>query len=498
MAEVKQYIAVDLGAESGRVMLGSLSSNKLTLEEIHRFSNVPIEENDSLRWDFNRQFCEVETGIARAVKHAGAAVDGIGVDSWGVDFGLIGADGKLVENPYHYRDSRTSTMMRKAYELMPKREIYENTGLQFLQFNTVYQLLAMRLAGSDALTKAKNLLFIADLFAYHLCGRLYGEYTLASTSQLMDMRTGQWSKAIFDRLSLPIEIMPDVVRPGTAVGRLSAEIAKGIDCEPIPVIAVASHDTASAVAAVPADGDNWAYLSSGTWSLCGVEVPEAIINEATFNYSFTNEGGVEETNLLLKNIMGLWLAQECKRQWQRDGVDLSYSELTELAQKAEPFSAYIDPDYNEFLTPGNMPKKINSYLALTGQKTTSDKGQIIRTILEALAFKYRWTVEKLEYIIGKNINCLHIVGGGIQNELLCQFTANAVGKRVIAGPIEATAIGNILMQAEATGGVRTLAEAREVVRNSFELKEYQPKDASFWEKQYVSLKNNQNFLGSDA
>ncbi|MHC4387522.1 MAG: rhamnulokinase, partial [Planctomycetota bacterium] len=341
MAHAKQYIAVDLGAESGRVMLGALDDDRLTLEEVYRFTNRPLDGDGSLRWDFDKQIQEVEAGIAKAVKCADSPVAGIGVDTWGVDFGLIGADGKLVENPYHYRDSRTNGMMEKAFQLVPRRQVYEGTGLQFLQFNTIYQLLAMRLANSDALTKAKNLIFMADLFSYYLCGQVYGEYTLASTSQLMDMRTGQWSRTLFNGLSLPIEIMPDVVKPGTVVGRLTEEVAGRIGCDRIPVVAVASHDTAAAVAAVPAGDNNWAYLSSGTWSLCGVEVPKAIINDKTFEYSFTNEGGVENTIRLLKNIMGLWLVQECKRQWQRDGVELSYDELTEMAKRAEAFTAYV-------------------------------------------------------------------------------------------------------------------------------------------------------------
>jgi len=484
MAEIKKYIAVDLGAESGRVMLGSVSADKLVLEEIHRFSNGPIEEDGSLRWDFNRLFSEVKAGIGKAAKYANAKVAGIGIDSWGVDFGLVDADGKLIENPYHYRDSRTNGMMEKAFELMGKREVYENTGLQFMQFNSVYQLLAMRLGNSVALAKAKNLIFIADLFAYYLCGKLYCEYSLGSTSQLMDMRTAQWSKEVFDKLSLPIEIMPNIVGPGTVVGRLADEISNELGCEPIPVIAVGSHDTASAVAAVPAGDNSWAYFSSGTWSLIGVEVPEAIINAKSFEYSFTNEGGVENTIRLLKNIMGLWLIQECKRQWQREGVDLSYSELADMAEKAKPFTAHIEPDYSGFLSPGNMPERINRYLAETGQKTIDDKGQMIRAILESLAFKYRLVVERIEDITGKAIDCLHIVGGGIQNELLCQFTANAVGKKVITGPVEATASGNILMQAKATGQIETLGEARAIIRNSFELKEYQPKEVLLWEEQY--------------
>jgi len=488
MAEVKKYIAVDLGAESGRVMLGSVSAEKLVLEEIHRFSNGPIEENDSLRWDFDRLFSEVKIGIGKAVKAARAQVWGIGVDSWGVDFGLLDADGKLIENPYHYRDSQTNGMREKAFELISKREIYENTGVQFMQLNSIYQLLAMRLNNSIALAKAKNLIFIADLLSYYLCGKIFGEYSLASTSQLMDMQTGRWSKEVLERLSLPVNIMPKVVSPGTVVGQLTAKIGTDLGCGSIPVIAVGSHDTASAVVAVPAAQDtNWAYLSSGTWSLMGVEIPKAIVNDKTFEYEFTNEGGVENTIRLLKNIMGLWLMQECRRQWQREGTDLSYNELAALAEKAKPFARHIDVDYSEFLAPGDMPKRINDYLAETGQKPIDDKGQMIRTILENLALKYRSIMGAIEDVLGDTIEVLHIVGGGIQNELLCQFTANSLGKKVITGPIEATASGNILMQAKATGQIKTLAEAREILCNSFELKEYEPQQTSLWEKQYKSV-----------
>jgi len=490
MVEIKKYIAVDLGAESGRVMLGSVSAHKLVLEEIHRFSNGPIEENGSLRWDFNRLFSEVKAGIRKAAKAAGAQVWGIGVDSWGVDFGLLDVDGKLIENPYHYRDSQTNGMKEKAFELMSKREIYENTGVQFMQLNSLYQLLAMRLNNSIALAKAKHLIFIADLFSYFLCGKIFAEYSLASTSQFMNMRTGRWSKEVLDRLSLPINILPRIVEPGTIVGQLTAGIGRELRCGPIPIVAIGSHDTASAVVAVPAAGDsNWAYLSSGTWSLMGVEVPRAIINDKTFEYEFTNEGGVENTIRLLKNIMGLWLMQECRRQWQREGTDLSYADLADLAEKAKPFASHIDVDYGGFLAPGDMPKRINDYLADAGQKPIADKGQMIRTILESLALKYRSIMEAIEDATGNTIEILHIVGGGIQNELLCQFAANALGKKIITGPIEATASGNILMQARATGQIRTLAQAREIVRNSFDLKEYQPQDALLWDKQYKKVHN---------
>jgi rhamnulokinase len=488
MAEVKTYIAVDLGAESGRVMLGSVSSDKLTLEEVHRFSNGPVEEAGTLRWDFEGLLEEIKTGIGKAVKQARGDISGIGVDSWGVDFGLLDADGKLIERPYHYRDSRTNEMMDKAFELMGKREIYENTGIQFMQLNSLYQVLAMRLANQEAMAKTKQLIFIGDLFSYFLCGKAFGEYSLASTSQMMDMKTGQWSKAIFDKLSLPMEIMPDIVETGTVVGQLTEPIAKELRCGRIAVIATASHDTASAVAAVPAEENSkWAYLSSGTWSLMGVEVPHAIVNDKTFQYEFTNEGGVDNTIRLLKNIMGLWLVQECRRQWQREGVEMSYPEMTEMAQKAEPFARHIEVDNSGFLAPGDMPERINSYLAETGQKTIDDKGQMVRVILESLALKYRVIMERIEDVTGQKIDCLHIVGGGIQNELLCQFTANAIGKKVVAGPIEATASGNLLIQAKAAGQIKNLAELRKIVRNSFELKEYQPQEASLWDEQYKKV-----------
>ena len=428
---------------------------------------------------------EIKRGISKAIEKARTEISGIGIDSWGVDFGLLNSEGHLIENPYHYRDSRTNGMMEKAFELMSKRDIYANTGTQFMQINSVYQLLAMRLVDSPVLVKTKSLLFIADLFSYYLCGEIYAEYSLASTSQFMDMNIGQWSKKVLDSLSLPMRILPDIVMPGTVVGQLKDTVRDEINCGSIPVIAVGSHDTACAVAAIPADEKTkWAYLSSGTWSLMGVEIPEAVINDKTFKYGFTNEGGVENTIRLLKNIMGLWLVQECKRQWQKEGVDLSYSELTAMAEKAKPFFGFIDPDDGGFLSPGNMPKKINDHLKENGQKPIYDKGQMVRMLLESLALKYRMVMEHIEEITTKSIEVLHIVGGGTQNELLCQFTANAIGKRVITGPVEGTAIGNILMQAKATGQISTLAKAREILCNSVETGIYEPQNTLVWDTQY--------------
>jgi len=489
MAGKGNYIAVDLGAESGRVMLGTITDNRLSLAELHRFSNGPTEEQGTLRWDFDRLLSEIKVGIGKAAQAASGEILGIGVDTWGVDFGLIGPDGKLLEAPYHYRDSRTNGMMDKAFEQMPKREVYQNTGIQFMQLNSLYQVLAMRLAESDPLAKAEKLVFVADLISYFLCGKVFGEYTLSSTSQMMDMTTGQWSEPIFEKLGLPMSIMPEIVMPGTVVGELTDAVAAEIGCGKIPVIAIGSHDTASAVLGVPGAGANWAYLSSGTWSLMGVELPQAIVNDKSFKHEFTNEGGVENTIRLLKNIMGLWLVQECKRQWQREGQDLSYSEMAAMASQAEPFFGHIDCDCSDFLAPGDMPTRINKYLSDTGQKPTDDKGQMIRLILESLALKYRHTIEAIEDVTGAPIDVLHVVGGGIQNELLCQFAANAIGKKVVTGPIEATASGNILMQAKATGQIQSIEEARQVVRNSFDLKEYQPQDAAVWTQKYELYSN---------
>lgn len=485
--DMKQYIAVDLGAESGRVMLGSVSSDKLKLDEVYRFNNMSIRENGSLRWDFNGLFSEVKIGLGKAVKCASVEIAGIGVDSWGVSFGLIGQDGSLMENPYHYRDKLSDGMVEEACKFLSKHEIYINTGLPLTQINSVYQLLAMCLGNSKGLAKAKNLVFIADLLSYYLCGHIYSEYTLASTSQLMNMQTGEWSREIFDRLHLPISIMPSIVKPGTIVGQLTEKIAEELGCNRVPIIAVASHDTASAVTAIPAGKTHWAFLSSGTWSILGVEVPDAIINDLTYEYQLANEGGVENTIQLLRNIMGLWLVQECKRQWSKEDEQLTYSELMRLARRAKAFAAFLNTDHNDFFRHGNMPRKINNYLVESGQNEINDKGQMIRVILEGLAFRYRWVIEKIERVIGKNIDCLNIIGGGIKNELLCQFTANAIDKKVITGPTEATSIGNILMQAKATGQIKLLSDARELVRSSFEVKEYYPEDVNVWNEQYRKI-----------
>jgi len=482
------YIAVDLGAESGRVTLGTIHAGKLNLLECHRFANAPVQENGSLKWDFQKLFAEVKAGIAKAVETSRGRIAGIGIDSWGVDYGLLDADGRLIEKPYHYRDKRTNGLMQKAFELMPKEDIYTETGTQFMQINTLYQLLAAQTAGSAALAEAKNLVFIADLVAYYLCGRIFSEYTLASTSQLMNMQTGRWCEGIFDKLRLPMRIMPEIVTPPTIVGHIKSDLARQFRCKSFPVIASASHDTACAVAAVPAETGQWAYLSSGTWSLMGLELSKPVINNKSFKYEFTNEGGVAGTIRFLKNIMGLWLVQECRRQWQKQGESLSYQQLTLMVANARPFLYTIDPDADDFLAPGDMPAKINKYLVRNNQKKIVDKGQMIRIILESLAFKYRRVLERLEETAGRSIDVLHIIGGGVKNELLCRFTANATGKKVVAGPIEAATIGNIIMQAIATGRIKSLTQGRNIIHNSFELKQYVPENVGTWTSEYQKIK----------
>ena len=385
------FLAVDLGAESGRVMLGSLADGRLQIAELHRFANGPTREGDTLRWDFARIVAEVERGLSIGAQKAGDDIAGISVNSWGVDFGLLDERGRLIADPYHYRDRQTDGMFEEAFRRVPKRELYERTGIQFMQLNTLYQLLAMRLRNDPALAQARRLVFMADLVAHALCGEVFSEYTLCSTSQLMDMRTGAWSPELLSRLDLPMGILPPVVKPGTVVGKLTAETARDCGCRRVPVIAGASHDTAAAVAAAPAlggsaaltAGEDWAYLSSGTWSLVGIELEKPVITDASFEYDVTNEGGVEGTIRFLKNTAGLWLVQESRRQWQREGSDFSYAQLTEMARQARPFAARLEPDHGDFVAarrharPDQRPSG-----ARPVRNRCADKGQIVRSMLE--------------------------------------------------------------------------------------------------------------------
>ena len=490
MATTSAYLALDLGAESGRGLLGKFDGARLTLEEVHRFLNVPVRMLQTLHWDLPRLFDEIKT----ALRKAGAAnpgLDGVGIDTWGVDFGLVGRGDTLLGNPVHYRDARTEGMLEAAFRRVPRERIYEVTGLQFLPFNTAYQLLALRRAGSPLLAAAETLLMMPDLFAWLLTGRRVGEWTNASTTQLLDPRSGTWSDALCRGLDLPREVLPELIEPGTEIGPMLRSVADEVGIAAgLTVLAPGTHDTASAVAAVPAVGPgsvakgppDWCYLSSGTWSLLGVEVPRPVITAETLRYNLTNEGGVAGTTRLLKNIMGLWLVQECRRTWARAGRDLSYEELIPRAEAAMPFAALVDPDDATFLTPGDMPARLAAFCIRTGQTPPADEGAFVRCALESLALKYRATIEQLETILGTTIRTIHVVGGGTRNALLCQFTADACGRPVHAGPIEATAVGNVLLQAMARGRIASLADARAIVARSFPVTVYEPRATAAWDE----------------
>ncbi|HNT35931.1 MAG TPA: rhamnulokinase family protein [bacterium] len=402
------YLAYDLGAESGRAVLGRLSQDNMTLEEIHRFPNGPVRVMGSMYWDVLRLFSEMKLALRKCMD---TPLDGIGVDTWGVDFGLLGRDDVLLGNPYHYRDARTDGMFEEAFRVVPRQTIFEHTGIQFMQLNTLYQLLAMVRSNSVFLERAETLLLMADLFHFWFCGRKTAEFTLATTSQAYDPRKEAWSKFLLDSLQIPSHIFPEIVPPGTVLGDLLPSLQSELGVGAIPVIAPASHDTGCAVAAVPAEGERWAYLSSGTWSLMGVEVTRPVINEKSLAYNVTNEGGVQGTFRLLKNIAGLWLVQECRRVWERQGKTYSYDQLTELASHATHFKALLNPDDPRFLNPTDMPEVIRAYCRETGQAIPETPGEVVRCSLESLALKYKFTLRQIEDLIGTDVERLHIVGG---------------------------------------------------------------------------------------
>jgi len=482
------YLAFDLGAESGRAMLGTLSDGALALSELHRFPNIPVRVFTRLYWDVLRLWHEIQHGLSLAANHSTAPLAGIGLDTWGVDFALLGPDGSLLENPVHYRDPRTSGVMEKLFTLIPRDEVFAETGIQFMPINTLYQWYAMKLTGAPAFNAARTLLFIPDLFHYWLTGEIRSELTIASTSQFYNPRVNRWADEMLRRLGLPSEILPEIVAPGTRLGSLAAAVAGncGLD-RSVPVYAVGSHDTASAVAAVPAEGEDWCYISSGTWSLMGAEVDAPVISRRSLELNLTNEMGVGAKVRLLKNIAGLWLLQECRRAWARQGLDLSYEELARLAADAAPLAAFIDPD--AFPEPGDMPRRIADRCRSTGQIAPETPAQFTRVILESLALRYRQVLESLESLLDRKFRVIHIVGGGSRNELLNQLVADSTGRTVLAGPAEATAIGNILVQALASGHIARLTDARAIVRRSFEIKIFSPQPAADWNAAYEKYCN---------
>jgi rhamnulokinase len=482
------FLAFDLGAESGRAMVGTFDRGVLGVHELHRFANEPVRQNGSLLWDILHLWKEMRHALEQNGRRR---LESIGVDSWGVDYALIGEAGNLLENPYHYRDSRTSGAMEAVFQHVSRDRIYNVTGIQFLPINTIYQLYAACRATPDLIDAARALVTIPDLLNYWLAGELVSEYTVATTTQFIDARTRTWATRLLEEIGLPTRLLQPLVEPGTSIGALQASVSATLSGT--PVVAPACHDTASAVASVSATG-NTAFLSSGTWSLLGTELCEPVISARAQALNFTNEGGVCGTTRLLKNIAGLWLLQSCRRHWKSQGQDLAYDALVAgAAEQRTAFRSLIDPDHAAFLNPSDMPAAIASYCRMTGQPEPDSPAAFARAILESLAMKYRAVLESLEEVTGRRFAEIRIVGGGARNRLLQQWTADATGRSVTAGPAEATALGNIGMQMLATGAVGSLSEARAVIDRSFPVERFEPLAADRWDAEYCRFQQYVEF-----
>ncbi|MFZ6030002.1 MAG: rhamnulokinase [Chloroflexota bacterium] len=475
-------LALDLGAESGRAILGKFDGERIKLAEIHRFANSPLPLPDGLHWNTSGLWAEMLNGLGLAAREGTLA--SMGIDTWGVDFGLLDSQDVLIGNPYHYRDSRTDGVMEKAFAIVPRQEIFAQTGIQFMQLNSLFQLYAMVLNQSPALEIAARFLTMPDLFNFWFTGRKANEFSNATTTQCYNPLSGGWAGDLLRKLDIPAHIFGEIVPPGALLGPLRKPVAEAAGIAPIPVIAPACHDTGSAVAAVPATRESTAWISSGTWSLVGTNVRQPVIDERSLAFNLTNEGGVDGTFRLLKNINGLWLVQEARRTWAAQGEQLSYDTLTQLAEQADALRSLVDPDYEAFFKPGNMPDRIQAYCVRSGQPAPMSKGAVVRCALESLALKYRWVIEKLETLTNRPLEAVHIVGGGSQNRMLSQFTANATGRPVVGGPVEATATGNLLAQAIALGEIGSWAEARQVVCASFEVETFTPQPSAAWDDAY--------------
>jgi len=477
-------IAIDLGANSGRAIVGRFGKGQLEVDELHRFSNGPVSVHGRLYWDVLKMFTEVKESLCKYASKYDEEPLSIGIDSWGVDYSLFDSRGRLIHNPVHYRDVRTQGKMKEAFEVVPREEIFRETGIQFMELNTLYQLFAQQHEDPESLDYAQDFLMMADVFHYFLTGQMTSEFTLTTTSQLYDPVKKRWASGLFEKFNFPMEIMPKVIAPGTQVGNLTADIAEDVGLGQIPVIAPASHDTASAVAAIPASGRSWGFISSGTWSLLGKEITDPLINQDVLDANFTNEGGVAGTYRFLRNLTGLWLVQECKREWARNGENYSYEELTNMASHADGFSSFVDPDHQIFQPPRDMPGRICQFCSQTGQEIPAGKAELIRLILDSLALNYRYVMDKLESLLKEKIEIVHIVGGGVRNQLLSQFSANALNRTVITGPAESTAIGNVLVQGIELGEISSLSEGRKIVGNSVNLETYKPENINVWNDAY--------------
>ena len=478
----KKVLAFDFGASSGRAMLGTFDGKQIQMEEIHRFSNDPVVVCGHMYWDILRLFHEVKQSITKAVALGG--FDAVGIDTWGVDFGLLSKKGELLQNPLHYRDARTHGVPEKLFETVGKEELYSRTGIQYIHFNTIYQFYYLIKEEPELWNNTDQILMIPDLMAYFLTGQKRIEVTNASTTNLLNPYTKEWDQELCEKLGISTEKFPPLIEAGESYGNLSEEICEELGCKPVPVIAVATHDTASAVVSAPAKEKDFIYISCGTWSLFGTELSEPLINEDTSKANYTNETGIEKTTRFLKNIMGLWLIQESRRQWKREGEDVSFAQLEQEALAAKPFQCFVDVDDPSFEPAGNLPRRVVEYCQRTGQYVPKTRGEIMRCIYDSLAMKYKVIYNVLQELTGKHYESIHMLGGGIKDTLLCRMTASATGAKVIAGPAEATVTGNIAVQYMALGEIKGLNQAREVIRNSTQLKEYGPEEKDVWEREF--------------
>ncbi len=477
------FLAFDMGAASGRAILGQIKNHKLHLQELYRFPNRSVLICGHLHWNIFDLFEEMKKGIVVCISDKGVQPESLAIDTWGVDFGFLSDGDSILGLPYSYRDSRTDGIMEEFLKILPREKIYRLTGVQFLQFNSLFQLYALVRNKSPILDQLSDVLFIPDLFNFFFTGEKATEFTVATTSQLYNPVEKDWEKELFEAIGISRSVMQKIVQPGTIIGELRDSVVEETKMPHTPVVATASHDTGSAVAAVPGEGHNWAYISSGTWSCMGIETFEPIITEKAMRLNFTNEGGIEGTFRVLKNIMGLWLLQECRRSWKKNH-NLSYDEQLRGAERASAFKRFIDPDWKGFLIPPDMPGAICEFCNNTGQTKPESPAEFVRCVLESLALKYRYVMTQIKEISPKTINRIHIIGGGSQNELLCQFTANATGIPVLAGPVEAAAVGNILVQAFSSGLLKNHEEMRRISRLSFQLKHYEPRKVNEWNTAY--------------
>ena len=479
------YLAIDLGAESGRVMAGLWNGRTVRLDEIHRFPNGPVCLGDSLRWDVLRLWAEIQNGLTLAARKYGRSIVSVGADTWGVDYVLLDRRDEMLGQPYAYRDARTNGMMEKAFRKVPRAEIFAQTGLQFMQFNSLFQLLAAKRNTPELLEAADCLLFMPDFIHWALCGSRVAEFTIASTSQCLNPLTRNWATGLLEKFGLPTRMFPKVVLPGTRLGALRPGVADRTGLRKVNVVAPPAHDTASAVAGVPTANTgkaNWAYLSSGTWSLMGAEVNKASLSARTQELNLTNEGGLDRTYRLLKNIMGLWLVQQCKRAFDEHGRKYEYGQLAQMAAKAPALRSIVNPDDSRFLNPPNMPKASQDFCRETKQPVPKTEGELVRCAYESLALKYREVLGWLEELTSNRIEVIHIVGGGSKSAILNQFAADACQRPVVTGPVEATALGNLLVQVRADGELASLSEMRDVIRKSSDVPTCQPGQRATWDE----------------